>query len=272
MTDAPKNILQLDLQSYYRVGVNPPILQDIQWTIGSGEHWLLMGSNGAGKSSLLEILAGDIWPSRGSVRVLGHLYGECDKRVLKRRMGVVSPAISASIPGHELGMDIASSGAEARLGSFGPPKTADRARGCAALARVNAEHCSEKRFQIMSQGERQRVMIARALMHEPALIILDEPCVGLDPVARESFLNDLRQLASGPQAPTQVYVTHHPEEIPEYITHALLLGRGKQIAQGPIEQVLNSEQMSATFGAGCEIERLQGRYRLRVLESDPSRQ
>ena len=162
MTDAPKNILQLDLQSYYRVGVNPPILQDIQRTIGSGEHWLLMGSNGAGKSSLLEILAGDIWPSRGSVRVLGHLYGECDKRVLKRRMGVVSPAISASIPGHELGRDIASSGAEARLGSFGPPKTADRARGCAALARVNAEHCSEKRFQIMSQGERQRVMIARA--------------------------------------------------------------------------------------------------------------
>jgi len=154
------------------------------------------------------------------------------------------------------------------IGKLGAPSAEMLARGNHALARVSATSCAGKPYGVLSQGEKQRVMIARALVNDPKLLILDEACAGLDPVAREAFLGDLERLAAEPNGPTQIHVTHHLEEIPPFVTHALVLAEGRVLASGPAAEVLTSDTLSRAFGAACRVETevLRGgkRYRLVV--------
>ncbi len=261
-------IADVHVERHYRLELARPILDDVRWRIEPSEHWALVGANGCGKSTLLAILAGDLWPSLGVVRVLGQEYGRVDKRELRKRIGLVSSALFGTLPAEDTGEEIAASGLMAMIGKLGAPAAEALEKGRHALARVSAESTSKKPYGVLSQGERQRVMIARALVNEPALLVLDEACSGLDPVARERFLADLGALARDPRGPTQIHVTHHLEEIPEFVSHALVLREGRVLAQGKAEKVLTSETLTAAFDAPCSVdtESVGGtrRYRLRV--------
>jgi iron complex transport system ATP-binding protein len=261
-------VVDLFVERHYRVELERPILENVRFVIEPGEHWALVGANGSGKSTLLAIVAGTLWPSIGVVRVLSGEYGRIDKREHRKQIGVVSAAMFGDLPSSDTGVEVAASGIEAMIGKLGAPSPEMLARGDRALARVSATSCANKPYGVLSQGEKQRVMIARALVNDPKLLILDEACAGLDPVAREAFLGDLDRLAAEPNGPTQIHVTHHLEEIPPFITHALVLAEGRVLASGPAAEVLTTETLSRAFGATCRVETevLRGgkRYRLVV--------
>jgi iron complex transport system ATP-binding protein len=249
----PPPIVDLSVERHYRLELDRPILEGIRWSIARGEHWALVGANGSGKSTLLSIVAGDLWPSVGVVRVLGEEYGRVDKRELRKRIGVVSSALFEALPNSDTGVEVAASGISAMIGRLGPLEPADLERGRRALALVSATSTAPKPYGVLSQGEKQRVMIARALVNEPDLLILDEPCNGLDPVARERFLRDLGSLDRDANGPTQIHVTHHLEEVPSFVTHALVLAEGRVLKCGLVDDVFTPECLSAAFGAPCHV-------------------
>jgi iron complex transport system ATP-binding protein len=261
-------IVEVDVERHYRLELARPILEAIRFRMEAGQHWALVGANGSGKSTLLAIISGELWPSRGRVHVLGHEYGRVDKRELRKRIGVVSSTLFGNLPAADTGEEIAASGLGAMIGKLGPLAPEELAAGRRALARISAESTIPKPYGVLSQGERQRVMIARALVNEPSLLVLDEPCAGLDPVARERFIADLAGLARDPKGPTQLLVTHHLEEITPFVTHALVLREGRVLAQGEVGTVLTSAVLSAAFDAPCRVEaesrRGERRYRLHV--------
>jgi iron complex transport system ATP-binding protein len=247
-------VADVRVERHYRLELARPILEDIRWRIDAGQHWALVGANGSGKSTLLSILSGDLWPSLGVIQVLGEEYGRTDKRELRKRIGLVNSALFGELPTQDTGEEIAASGLFAMIGKLGPPPPEAMEKGRSALARVRAESTGKKPYGVLSQGERQRVMIARALVSEPSLLVLDEPCSGLDPVARERFLADLTALSRDPHGPTQIHVTHHLEEIPAFVTHALVLREGRVLAAGEAAAVLTSECLSTAFDAPCRVE------------------
>jgi iron complex transport system ATP-binding protein len=247
-------VVDLYVERHYRLELERPILEDVRLRIEQGEHWALVGPNGSGKSTLLAIVSGELWPSRGVVRVLGGEYGRIDKREHRKQIGVVSAALFGNLPPNDTALDVAASGIHAMIGKLGALDPSDLARGARALERVRATACTAKPYGVLSQGEKQRVMIARALVNDPNLLILDEACAGLDPVAREQFLADLGRLAGEPACPTQIHVTHHLEEIPPFVTHALVLHEGRVLRSGPAASVLTSETLTAAFGAPCRVE------------------
>jgi len=253
----------LDLHVERWIREERTVLEDVSFTVRAGEHWAILGPNGAGKSSLLSILAAYEWPSRGTVRVFGETFGRCDMNAIKRRMGLSSAALGARLRPQDVAEEIAASGLYAIIGPWHVYDDEDRARGRAALARLDAAHLAGRRYGQLSQGERQRVLLARAIVREPELLILDEPCVSLDPVAREHFLRDLEAFVEG-GGPTTLVVTHHVEEIPRFVTNGLLLSGGRVIAKGPIEEAFTSETLSRTFGVPCRLERRGARMRLEV--------
>ena len=242
------------------------VLRDVRLTIARGEHWAILGPNGAGKSSLLSILTAYEWPSEGFVSVLGETYGRCDTSAMKQRMGVVSPVLGAWLRPEALAEEVAASGRYAVIGPWREYDGEDRRLARDALARVGAATLATRPYGRLSQGERQRVLIARALVQSPELLVLDEPCVSLDPVARERFLADLERLVED-GGPTTLVVTHHVEEIPRFVSHALVLSQGRAVASGPIERALTSETLSEAFGACCTLHREGGRHRLDVALS-----
>jgi iron complex transport system ATP-binding protein len=248
-------VVDLHVERHYRVELARPILEDVRVRIERGQHWALVGPNGCGKSTLLQIISGDLWPSVGVVRVLGGEYGRVDKREHRKRIGLVSAALFMTLPPGDLAVEVAASGIHAMIGKLGAPDAAELERGHRALERVSASGWAHKPYGVLSQGERQRVMIARALVNEPALLILDESCSGLDPVSREAFLQDLGRLHREPHGPTQIHVTHHLEEIPPFVTHALVLREGRVVAAGEVDGVFTSECLSAAFGAECHVAR-----------------
>lgn len=247
-------VVDLHVERHYRLELDRPILEDVTLRIERGEHWALVGANGSGKSTLLSIVSGELWPSRGVVRVLGGEYGRIDKREHKKQIGVVSAAMFGNLPGHDTALDVATSGIHAMVGKWGAFDPKSLGRGARALERALATSSAAKPYGVLSQGEKQRVMIARALVNDPSLLILDEACAGLDPVAREEFLSDLGRLANEPGGPTQIHVTHHLEEIPSFVTHGMVLREGRVLAQGPLAGVLTAEILTAAFGAPCVIE------------------
>lgn len=249
----PPPIVDVYVERHYRLELERPILEDIRWRVGLGEHWALVGANGSGKSTLLAIVAGDLWPSAGEVRVLGEEYGKVDKRELRKRIGVVSSALFGELPTNDTGAQVAASGIRATIGRLGPLDAEELERGRRALEQVSATSTAGKPYGVLSQGEKQRVMIARALVNDPSLLILDEPCNGLDPVARERFLRDLGTLARSTNGPTQIHVTHHLEEVPSFVTHALVLAEGRVVRSGPVDEVFTPECLSTAFGAACHV-------------------
>jgi iron complex transport system ATP-binding protein len=268
-------IVDVRVERHFRVELARPILEDIRFRVERGEHWALVGANGSGKSTLLSIVSGDLWPSVGVVHVLGAEYGRIDTREHRKQIGVVSSAMFGGLPNGDTGLEVAASGIRAMIGRLGAFEEAELDRARRALARVSAESCGPKPYGVLSQGERQRVMIARALVNEPALLILDEPCNGLDPVARERFLGDAGVLAAAADGPTQLHVTHHLEEVPSFITHALVLHEGRALASGPVNGVLTSECLSTAFGADCAVsvdgDAGERRYRLTVARKKSER-
>ncbi len=231
------------------------LLRDVAWRIGSREHWVVLGPNGCGKTSLLKVLTGYLSPTSGELAVLGRRYGRADWRELRLQIGLVTSALQAQIPPAEVALDTVISGRYAQLDLWVKTTRADRASARRALREVGLAALADRPWLYLSQGERQRVLIARALVARPRLLILDEPCGGLDPVARARFLTVVERLARRRNGPTLILVTHHVEEITPAFSHVLLMRAGRVMAAGPRERVLTSGALSTTFGVRLVLRR-----------------
>lgn len=230
------------------------ILEDVSWSVNSGEHWAVLGSNGSGKTTLLKVLTGYEWPTVGSVWLMGERFGETNIPELRKRIGWVSSSLAFQCKEEDSAGAIVLSGYDASIGLWREEFTDDEMRKAAlTLRRLGADHIVERQWRVLSQGERQRTLIARALVADPALLILDEPCAGLDPVAREKLLVDLGTIANSKNAPNIIFVTHHIEEISDYISNILSIKDGKILDCGPKEEVLTSERLSDIFGQPMEL-------------------
>jgi len=243
------------------------ILRGIDWRVERGQHWVIVGANGSGKTSLLRALTGYFPPTAGTIRVLGKTYGRSDWRELRKKVGLVSSSVHQLMPEGETALAAVVSGKLAMIGQWGEVADADRSAAARILRRIEAPSLAERPWLHLSQGERQRVLNGRALMADPRLLILDEPCAGLDPVAREHFLQFLERLARSKSAPAMVLVTHHVEEITAAFSHLIVLKQGQVIAAGPRRNVLNSKTLSAAFDAQVRLTRRAGRYSLAVQPS-----
>ena len=240
------------------------ILSGVTWRVRRGEHWVVLGANGSGKTSLLAVLTGYLTPTEGEIGLLGRVYGEDDWRALRREVGLVSSSIRQLMAEEEPALATVVSGRYAMIDYWGRPGAADCRRARAILRRIECEYLAERPWAFLSQGERQRVLIGRSLMAEPRVLILDEPCAGLDPVAREHFLQFVERLGRSPGAPTLLLVTHHVEEIVPVFTHALILKQGRVESAGLLRRVLSSRQLSEAFDARVRLSRRKGRYLLSV--------
>jgi len=251
--------------SIRRAGIR--ILDGINWTVNAGEHWVILGPNGSGKTSLLKALTGYMTPTAGEITVLGEEYGESDWRELRKRIGVVSTSISHLVHDEDAGLEIVAGGRQAMIGYWGKISRSERERARRLLSLLRVPQAAERKWEVLSQGERQRVLIARALMADPAILILDEPCAGLDPVARERFLNDIGKLAGKKQAAALVLVTHHIEEIVPEFTHLLALRKGRVAYAGPKSRGLEAEILATVFNARLVVRKSASRYHLRGIRS-----
>src|SRR5271168_2414670 len=247
-----------------RVEREAMILDSIDWRVARGEHWAILGANGSGKTSLLRALTGYLPPTAGEIRVLGETYGRFDWRDLRTRIGLVSSSVHQMMEDGETALKTVVSGRYAQIGYWGELREDDRRAADTILRRIEARALRDRPWRFLSQGERQRVLIGRALMASPRLLILDEPCAGLDPVAREHFLQFIQRLARRRDAPTMVLVTHHVEEIVAIFSHVLVLKSGRVLAAGPRARVLTSATLSNAFAASVHLTRAKGRYSLAV--------
>lgn len=242
------------------------ILDDVCWRVDRGQHWVILGANGSGKTSLLGALTGYLEPTDGMIDALGERFGESDWRKLRKHIGMVSSAIRQRMAESEPAIESVISGKFAMIDYWGEITAADRKRGEQILKQIECEAVAQRPWRVLSQGERQRVLIGRALMADPRLLILDEPCAGLDPAAREHFLQFLERMGRGDSrtAPTLVLVTHHVEEIVPTFTHVLVLKAGAVLAAGCKDEVLTSKTLSEAFGAKTRLSCDAGRYTLSV--------
>ncbi len=243
------------------------LLSDISWTVHHGEHWVILGANGSGKTSLLSTMTGYLTPTSGDIDVLGERFGESDWRELRKNIGLVSSSIRQMIAEEEPALETVVSGKSAMIDLWGEVKPSERKEALKILKQIECEYLKDRPWMFLSQGERQRILIGRALMAKPAILILDEPCAGLDPVAREHFLQFLQRLGSGKNSPTLVLVTHHVEEIMPAFTHALLLKDGQVFKQGKKSEMLNTKTFSALFNARVRVEMHRSRYQISVERS-----
>jgi iron complex transport system ATP-binding protein len=250
--------------SALRVEREAVILESIDWRVMRGEHWAILGANGSGKTSMLRAMTGYLPPTAGEIRVLGETYGRFDWRELRTRIGLVSSSVHQLMEDGETALKAVVSGRYAQIGYWGEMRKADLRRAETILRRIEALELRNRPWRFLSQGERQRVLIGRALMASPRLLILDEPCAGLDPVAREHFLQFLGRLARARGAPTMILVTHHVEEIIATFTHVLMLKSRRVLAAGPRARVLTSARLSDAFDAPVHLTRAGGRYSLSV--------
>ncbi|MFP4174012.1 MAG: ABC transporter ATP-binding protein [Candidatus Hydrogenedentota bacterium] len=238
------------------------LLRDITWTVGRGEHWALLGANGSGKTTLLKIVTGYEWPTEGTVSVRGRRLGECHIPELRKTIGWVSSAVERRIPPRDSAMTVALSGLDASFGVYRNFGAAEEDRARQSLDQLGLTPHAHQPFETLSQGERQRVLIARALTPGPALLVLDEPCAGLDPAARETFLAWLATLRTTWPNLTLTLVTHHIEEIHATVNNVLVLKEGEILACGAPPDVLRDQVLTDAFGQRCTVSRQNGRYTL----------
>ena len=252
------SILELTNVSLFRR--DRVILKDLTWQVLSGEHWAVVGANGSGKTMMLKIATGYLWPSQGTVKVLGKRFGTIDLRELRTQIGWISAALRDLIPPQDSAFDVVLSGRFASLGLWNPVDNHDKTRALELLSLFNCEDVTTQSFGSLSQGEQQKILIARALLPTPRLLILDEPCSGLDLSAREQLLQTIHQVGTQSRGPTLIFVTHHIEEITPIFTHALIMQSGRILAQGVKEQVLTTPILSQAFGVPVNIIKTNGRY------------
>ncbi|MFF1816432.1 ABC transporter ATP-binding protein [Kribbella sp. NPDC058245] len=242
------------------------LLDGIDWSVDEADRWVVIGPNGAGKTTLLQILAAQIHPTSGVVGLLGEVLGAIDVFELRPRIGITSAALADRLPKSERVSDVVVSASYAVLGRWREEyDELDHQRAKELLAELGIAHLSDRTFGTLSEGERKRVQIARALMTDPELMLMDEPAAGLDLTGREQLVRSLSAIATAVGAPAMILVTHHVEEIPPGFTHALLLKQGKVVAAGPIDQALTAETLSDTFDLALSLTREDGRYSARAL-------
>jgi iron complex transport system ATP-binding protein len=240
------------------------ILRDVSWRVERGEHWVILGANGSGKTSLLSALTGYLTPTRGGITLLGRRYGGTDWRELRQRVGVVSSAVRQMMADDEPALETVVSGKYAMIDFWGRATRADRARALGLLRQIECAYLAERPWRVLSQGERQRVLIGRALMAKPRVLILDEPCAGLDPAAREHFLQFLQRLGRSKASPALLLVTHHVEEIMPVFSHVLVLKAGRVLAAGEKTNALTAGFLSQAFDTRVQLRRSDRRYTLKV--------
>jgi iron complex transport system ATP-binding protein len=245
------------------------LLDHVGLTVGEGDRWVVLGPNGAGKTTLMLVISGRMFPTRGDVELLGEQLGAVDMAELKPRIGWASSAMMKDIPARESVRDVVMTGAYAVTGRWREEyEEYDRNRADRLLWEWGVDSLAGRTFGTLSEGERKRTLIARSLMSDPELLLLDEPGAGLDLGGREDLVERMSRLAGDLTAPTQVIVTHHVEEIPAGFTHGLLMRSGRIVAAGPLADVLTAEHLSATFGMPIDVVRDDGRWFARRRRSD----
>ena len=242
------------------------ILGPISFTVSENERWVILGPNGAGKSTLLKLLSTEIFPTRGKVNLLGKTMGKVDVFELRTRIGICGSMKHEQIPVSESVKDVVLTAAYAVLGRWNEAYDLwDESRASALLTTFGVRELADREYGTLSDGERKRVQIARSLMIDPELLLLDEPTAGLDMGGREDLLARFANFASDHRAPVTVTVTHHIEEIPVGTTHALLMKDGKVAVSGPVSQVITSQHVSGVFGLQMEVSSSNGRFYARAL-------
>jgi iron complex transport system ATP-binding protein len=237
------------------------LLRELDWAVELDERWVVLGPNGAGKTTLLRLAAAELHPTAGAVHVLGEQLGRVNVFELRTRIGLTSAALGMRVPNEETVRDVVVSAGYGVLGRWRERYDAtDIERAEQFLDALGVRGLAQRRFGTLSEGERKRTLIARALMTDPELLLLDEPAAGLDLGGREDLVGRLAALAADPDAPASVLVTHHVEEIPVGYSHGLLLREGGVVAAGLLEDVLTDENLSATFGLPLAVQRRRGRY------------
>ncbi len=260
----PDTVLEFDGVTVTRAGTH--LVSDVDWRVELDERWVVLGPNGAGKTTLLSLAAGRMHPTAGAVHVLGERLGRTDVAELRTRLGLTSAATAGAIPADETAHDVVRTAAWGVLGRWRERyDAADDVRARVLLEQFGVAHLADRHYGTLSSGERKRVQIARALMTDPELLLLDEPAAGMDLGGREDLIRRLTRFAADPEAPASVLVTHHVEEIPPGITHVLLLREGRIVASGLIRDVLTAEHLSTTFGLPLLVERRDARWYARSV-------
>lgn len=237
------------------------VLRGVDWQVDAGQRWVVLGPNGSGKTSLLRLASGYLHPTAGRVEVLNAVLGRVDVRALRARLGLTSAAMTKLLRPTITAADVVMTGKEAALEAWWHPwAAADRARARSLLDVAGFGYLADREWQALSEGERQQVQLARTLMADPELLLLDEPNAGLDLGGRERLVKRLGDLASDPGAPPMVLVTHHVEEIPVGFSHGLILRDGGVVAAGPIGEVVNDQVLSDAFGLKLRLRLEDGRY------------
>lgn len=241
------------------------ILKEINWRVEPGENWAIVGLNGSGKTTLLNIINGYIWPSKGSVRILDKEFGRVDIWEIRRSIGWVSSSLQERLYPHEVVVNIVLSGKYASIGLYEQPRTSDIDRANTLLEQIGCAHLAKRRYETLSQGEKQKILIARALMSRPKLLILDEPCTGLDIFSRDQFLKAIEKLCQEKEVPNLLYVTHRIEEIMPVFPKALLLRKGEVHSLGNTTTVLTSKNLTDFFGLPVDVQWRDHRPWMRIL-------
>ena len=237
------------------------ILDSVTWTVGASERWVVLGRNGCGKSTLMKIASLYLHPSSGEVDVLGETLGRTDVRSLRKRIGVASSGMADQLRSDLISADVVMTAKNAALETWWHTyDDADRQRARDCLERMEIGRLADRSFATLSSGEKQRVLLARTLMPEPGLLLLDEPTAGLDLAGREDLVRTLGVLAAGVDTPATVLVTHHVEEIPEGFTHVLMLSEGRVLSAGTLDDVLTEAHLSQCFEMPLGLERRHGRW------------
>nr|NLD40992.1 ABC transporter ATP-binding protein [Actinomycetales bacterium] len=247
---------------------NRPILDGITWQVNEGEHWVVLGPNGAGKTTVVQLASGRMYPTRGTVEVLGERLGQVDISELRTRVGLSSSALSERIAATERVQDVVLTAAYGMTGRWREEyESEDLGRARALLGAFGVAELAERRYGTLSEGERKRVQVARSLMSDPELLVLDEPAAGLDLAGREILLRALDEIVADPAAPALLLITHHVEEIPAAFTHGLLLREGQVEAAGELDQVMTPANLSRTFGIELDVDSKDGRYAARAVRA-----
>jgi iron complex transport system ATP-binding protein len=230
---------------------------------------VILGANGSGKTSLLSALTGYLMPTSGEISVLGEIYGESDWRELRKQIGLVSSSVRQMMADDEPALETVASGKYAMIDFWGRLSRTDKAKAQQLLRQVECEYLAARPWGVLSQGERQRVLIGRALMARPRILILDEPCAGLDPAAREQFLQFIQRLGAQKNSPTLVLVTHHVEEMVPTFSHVLILKNGAVLAAGNKTKVMTSKNLSETFSVKLKLQCQRRRYAMKIGKPTP---
>ncbi|PAZ06482.1 MAG: hypothetical protein CAK86_02325 [Opitutia bacterium AMD-G1] len=264
----PRSVAQVPVLEVSRLRIareDEVILRGLNWRVEPGQHWVMLGPNGSGKSSLLAALTGYFAPTSGSLAVLGETFGRSDWRELRRRIGLVGPSVAAMIQPAEPALSVVAGGVDGLINLWRRPKPATHALALRLLRLLKVGGLAARPWGHLSQGERQRVLIARALASDPALLILDESCAGLDPIARAEFLSLVKRLPKLKPGLSILFVTHHVEEILPVFTHVLLLRNGVALAAGKMADVLKPAALSKLFGRKVRLTKGRAGWSLDVV-------